>query len=201
MTKLILSLAIALITGCATFDRLPTDYAGPDAGKVVISIGAASGTSYSSYSLLFRRRETSSVNDTKRTQGQFVFFQKNMFSKQKPDYQAAAESGVVLVQSLPPGSYEIFNFDIFFNAGTVQNNYSSKLPFSIPFIVRPGQTTYLGNYQANKMTGRNLFGIPLPAGAVFVVSNRRGAELAIAQMKDKSVATEATDATPDVKTV
>ena len=51
------------------------------------------------------------------------------------------------------------------------------------------------------MTGRNLFGIPLPAGAVFVVSNRRGAELAIAQMKDKSVATEATDATPDVKTV
>lgn len=184
-----------LLAGCATVDHFPTDYAGPDAGKVLLGIGATTGTSYSSYSLLFRKRG-SSANGEKSAVGRFTYFQTNMFYKQVADYQSPTESGVVLVQSLPPGEYEIYNFDIFFNGGTVQNNYGSKVDFSIPFSVKPGQSTYLGNYQANKLTGKNFIGLSLPAGAVFVVTDRLKAELAIAETKTKSQLDTAQNATP-----
>jgi hypothetical protein len=184
-----------LLSGCATVNRVPTDYAGQDAGKVVLGMGATAGTSYSSYSLLFRKK-SHSVNEEKATAGRFTYFQTNVFYRQAADYQTSAEGGVVLVQSLPPGVYEIYNFDIFFNAGTVQNNYGSRVDFSIPFTVKPGQTTYLGNYQANKLTGKNFLGLSLPAGAVFVVTDRLKAELPIAEAKIKSALPAVQDATP-----
>ena len=184
----------ALLVGCATVERVPTDYAGPDAGKVVLGIGAATGTSYSSYSLLFRKR--SSPGGEKAAAGRFTYFQTNTVYKQAADYQSSAEDGVVLVHSLPPGEYEIYNFDIHFNGGTVQNHYGSRTEFSIPFSVKPGQATYLGNYQANGLTGKNFVGLSLPAGAVFLVTDRLKSELPIAEVKTKAQLGTAQDATP-----
>jgi hypothetical protein len=196
MTKHLVLLLIAALTGCASIDRVPTDYAGSDAGRVVVGIGAATGTSYSSYSLLFRKKGAASSSSDRPSIGRFVYFQTNTFYKQAPDYQSADEAGVVLVQSLPPGEYEIYNFDIFFNAGTVQNNYSSRAEFSIPFTVKPGEMTYLGNYQANRLTGKNFLGLSLPAGAVFVVSDRLNSELRIAEAKTKSTYGAASNKAP-----
>jgi hypothetical protein len=194
MLRLLATVIALLLVGCAAPDRVPTDYAGSDAGKVVLGIGATNGTSYSSYSLLFRKRGSSSAE--KSATGHFTYYQTNMFYKQAADYQSSAESGVVLVRSLPPGDYEIYNFNIFFNGGTVQNNYGSRTDFSIPFSVKPGRATYLGNYQANKLTGKNFFGLSLPAGAVFVVADRLESELALAETKTKSQLGAAQDATP-----
>ncbi len=190
-----IGLALLLLAGCSTVDRLPTDYAGADAGKVVVGIGAAAGTSYSSYALLFRKRDASAGAENA-ARGRFIYFQTNTFSKQTPDYRSPVESGVVLVHSMPPGEYEIYNFDVFFNGGTVQTNFGSRNNFSIPFSVKRGETTYLGNYQANALTGKNVLGIPRPAGAVFVVSDRLKDELAIAEAKTKSRLDSAHDATP-----
>lgn len=127
---LVLAVTI-LLTGCATVDRVPTDYAGPDAGKVVIGMGAATGTSYSSYSLIFRKM-TPAADADKPPIGRLTYFQENMFYSQPADYKSGSEAGVVLVHSLPPGDYEIFNFNVFFNGGTVQNNYFSKVMFPFP---------------------------------------------------------------------
>jgi hypothetical protein len=199
MIKSILAVFFAVVlAGCASVDSIPADYAGPDAGKVVISIGAATGTEYSSYSLLFRKQKSTGSAE-KQAVGRFTYFQTNMFYKQAPDFHTNGEAGVVLVQALPPGDYAIYNFDVFNNAGTVQSHYFSKVDISIPFTVRPGQTTYLGNYQANHLSGKNMFGMPLPAGAVFIVSDRLASELPIAQARTKTDFGTPVNATPDPK--
>lgn len=190
------ALLAVLVSGCATVANVPTDYAGADAGRVVIGIGATNGTSYSSYSFLFRRRMESGV-DERPARGRFTYFQTNYLYKQAPDYVAHDEAGVVLIHSLPPGDYEIYNFNVFFNGGTVQTNFGSKTNISIPFSVRPAQSTYLGNYQANYRLGSNFVGMTLPAGAVFVVTDRLDAEWAIAAKKTKTPLGTAVNATPD----
>lgn len=195
MFKRLTTILCLFLVGCATVDRVPTDYTGPDAGRVVLGIGAAAGTSYSSYSLFFRKRDVPGGAE-KAAQGRFAYFQTNIFFKQVADYQSPAESGVVLVHSLPPGEYEIFNFDVFLNGGTIQNNFGSRTDFSIPFKVRPGLTTYLGNYQANKLTGKNLLGLSIPAGAVFLVTDRLESEMSIAQTKATSALGAGQNATP-----
>lgn len=201
MRRLLAVFLALLLCACANVQRLPTDYSGPDAGKTVVGIGAASGTRYSSYSLLFRRVGQSAAAAEPKEVGRIVFFQTNMFYAQKPDYANSAEQGVVLIQSLPPGDYEIFNFDIFFNAGTVQTNFSSREPFSIPFTVKAGETTYLGNYQANRISGKNILGLPVASGAVFTVTSRLEDDLRIARGKDGMVRADGQDATPSPRRI
>src|SRR5258705_13706205 len=145
--------AAFLLSSCAP--AISTRYSGNDAGYAVIGVGAASTTEYSSYTFLFRRAG-------KKDTGRFTYIQHNIFSSQKPDYSNKKESGVVEVATLPPGMYELVNFDIFSNRlGRPQVNYSSRKEFSIPFEIRPGEAVYLGNYQANIIKGRNFFGLPV----------------------------------------
>lgn len=198
MLRLLALPLLLLLASCTTVERLPTDYAGADAGKVVIAIGASRGTTYSFYAFLFRRADGKQPQQTPSPFGAFTYYQTNVVHGMKPDYVAENEAGVVLVSSLPPGRYEIYNFDIFFNAGMVQNRYSSKVPFSIPFVVESGKVVYLGNYQANRSTGRNLVGMPMPAGAVFAVSDRQAADIAIARRKLSTVPADILDATPEI---
>ncbi len=177
---------IVLLSGCASVNTIPTDYKGVDAGKVVIGIGAATGTRYSSYSFLFRKR--GQTNHSSEDDSRLTFFQDNVFLTQKLDYENDAEGGVVLVASMPPGEYEIFNFDVYLNGytpglGNIQKDFSSKSSFSIPFNVKAREVTYLGNYQANLFTGKNYFGMDIPAGAQFVVEDRATTEFPIAQKK------------------
>jgi hypothetical protein len=194
--SILLLLPLAFLGACASAPRIPTDYAGADGGKVVVGIGAAAGTTYSSYALQFRKRGSAGA-PAQQGSGRFIYFQTNLFSKQTPDYAANGESGVVLVESLPPGDYEIYNFDVFYNGGTIQKNFGSKTDVSIPFSVKPGTTTYLGNYQANKLIGQNVLGMPLPAGARFIVSDRLASELPIAQAKAKTPLGTPENASPD----
>lgn len=188
-----------LFLGCASIIPIPTDYNGPDAGKMVIGIGAASGTEYYSYSFLFRKVGVEPKDPEKPEVGRLDYFQTNIFSRQEPDYQEESEEGVVLVCSLTPGDYEIYNFDVFYNGGTYQVNYSSKHPFTIPFSVSTGGVVYLGNYQANSI-GRNLFGMSA-GGAVFVVNSRLERDLKIAQKKDPTIPSKVIDLTPDVRDI
>jgi hypothetical protein len=192
MFKLLAVALVALLAGCATVDFVPTDYAGPDAGKVVLGIGAATGTLNSSYSLKFRKKGLATTE--KPAIGWFTYMQDNLFHRQEPDYQSPTEMTLVLVKSLPPGEYEIYNFDVTPFGST---NYSSRYNFSIPFSVKAGQTTYIGNYQANKLTTKNLLGLSEPAGAFFVVSDRMQTELPIAETKSMSKLEPVQDSTPE----
>jgi hypothetical protein len=192
MIKRILVLAVIFFSGCAT--RLPTDYAGPDAGRVVIGMGAGVGLGYSRYTLLFRKR-ASPGEDGARQVGAFNYIRPDpVFGKAEPDYRIEyKEEGVVLVQSLPAGDYEIYNCDI--------HGYGGKFFFthdvSIPFSVKPGRTVYLGNYLAKGRSGKNLVGVPVHAGVTFVVSDRLGSDMPLAQARSKLPLGTGDDATPD----
>ena len=200
MPRLFALLLIALLMGCASSpDRMLEAYSGPDAGQVAIGIGAAHGAQYQSYTLLFRRTDGSGAGKV----GRLTYFQDNIFSSQKRDYDTPTESGVVLLSSLPAGTYEIFDFDIFMNGGMYRQNFKSKVGFSIPFIVRPGRAVYLGNYQANAIWGRNMVGIPITAGAFFVVEDRlqQDVELARARTNPIPVASQVESAVPSVAAI
>ncbi len=190
-------LAALMLSACGSIPDVRNEYQGPDAGRIAIGIGAAANTHYSSYSLTFRK-----VGDKGSEPKRFAYFQQNEFSAQKRDYDNPVENGVVQSFRLPPGDYEIFNFDIFLNGGTVQKNFGSSNEFSIPFKVRPNETTYLGNYQANQIMGKNFFGMPLAAGAVFVVTNREKIDIKLAKKRlpDASFG-PISNATPTVQSI
>jgi len=88
---------------------------------------------------------------------------------------------------LPPGDYEIYNFHIFHDAGTVQRSFGSKQDFSIPFTIRRGGGTYIGEFLAVGSQGQNIFGMPLPAGGYCVVSNRGDRDIPIAKRKEPAL--------------
>lgn len=198
--KVVVTTIIAMALNACTA-TIPTNYAGPDAGRVVLGFGAANDTTYSTYTLLFRNVRSSAESVGAAAKGYFVFCQTNVFCGGKFDYEKPNEVGVVLIASLPAGSYEIYNFDVFYNAGTVQKNFSSKRPFSIPFEVKPGTTAYLGNYQANGISGKNVFGMAVPAGAIFIVEDRTAVDVGIASKKDGSLFRRVESYVPDVRTL
>ena len=168
---------LLLLNACASTGGLNSEYTAPDAGKVVIGIGAATGTRYMSYQLYYRDK-----NDPK-SEGDFIWTQDVPFRSQKPEYQDDKERGVVVVHSLPEGEYEIFNFAVSQNLGTGSARHKAEEDFSIPFSVVQGKTTYLGNYQANNVRGRSFIGLPVNAGAVFAVRDTSGRDIKIAEQK------------------
>lgn len=176
MKIILILLTVFTLSACVSIPEVRNEYQGADAGRIVIGIGASKNTQYSSYSLIFRK-----IGDKNSEPSRFVYFQESLFSAQKRDYDNAVENGVVQSFRLPPGDYEIFNFNIFLNGGTIQKNFSSRVDFSIPFKVRANETTYLGNYQANTVIGKNLFGLPMPAGAIFIVNNREIEDIELAK--------------------
>lgn len=172
-----LTLVVLLLSACVTPGGLNSGYVASNAGQVVIGIGAAVGTRYMSYQLYYR--DTLNPDNT----GDFAWVQDVPFRSKKPEYDNDSERGVVVVHSLPPGDYEIFNFAVSQTLGTGIRRHVSSADFSIPFSVVEGQTTYLGNYQANNVRGRSLIGIPLNAGAVFAVRDTSDRDIDIAAQK------------------
>ncbi|NKF20878.1 hypothetical protein [Solimonas marina] len=190
--------ALFLLVGCVDKGFIRPDYQSADAGVVVLGIGNTSKTSYNSYSLLFHvLSSNASVTTADEPHGQFAYIPKFMMLGDDPDYGTETESCYVVVRQLPPGQYEIYNFEIVKVEGPGQTKYFSPKPISIPFTIRPHEVTYLGNYTAHGLHGRNLLGLPMYFGAVFAVEDRRATELEIARRKDSSLPTDTEDETPD----
>lgn len=200
MKIIVITILAVALNACITA-TIPTNYAGPDAGRVVLGFGAANGTTYSTYALLFRDVRSSAGSAGASAEGRFLFCQTNVLCGGKFDYEKPNEVGVAVILSLPAGKYEIYNFDVFYNAGTIQKNFSSKRPFSIPFEVKPGITAYLGNYQANGISGKNVFGMAVSAGAIFIVEDRTAVDIGIASKKDGSLFQKVESYVPDVRTL
>jgi hypothetical protein len=196
MRNSLILLFTTLLTACASV-LMPLDYAGNDRGHVVVGIGADADTVYESYNFLFRRVGSGSEAQT----GRFQWIQRNVFHAQKPDYKSDTESGYVAVASLPPGDYEVFNFEVWQRGFNYEARYSSKQPFSIRFSVRPGETTYLGNYAASGISGRNIIGLSVQAGAYFVLSSAVDRDVAIARSKEPKLSLKMSDQTPSPASV
>jgi hypothetical protein len=180
LTRLLAIVALLALPGCASSGFFSTNYEGKDTGYLVTSLGAQTGTVYNGYSLFFRKRDGS-------YSGKVFWGQANMFEDRKLDFEGGGKAGIVDVTRIPPGDYELFNFQIFYNAGTAQKWFSSKQDFSIPFKIRQGGGTYIGEFIAVGVKGQNFFGIEIPAGGYFVVSNKAERDIAIAKRKEPAL--------------
>ncbi len=178
-----------LLFGCAGSTekgaRTSTDYAGRDAGKVVVGLGIESASPFSGVSLKFRRRDGSKVpfllgkdqTDARRySEGNLIFLKNNLFFTEAPDYQSSEESGVVTVASIPPGEYEVWAMDAFIGNGV----FVSQLPTPIPFTVRVAGTTYLGNFETRAIWGENRLGMKIASAPYMVLTDRQATDMGIA---------------------
>lgn len=200
MNRLILALLALMLAGCASHE-IRGDHAGPDAGHAMLALGAAAGTRALSSTLFYRRLQPNATSGARPPVGAFATRRSGLAAWaqliQGQDYADEKEAGVVLVQSVPAGEYEIFSFAFEDGTGT----WRPRTGFSIRFTVRPGELVYLGNYQANAVTQMDIRGRMVPDGVRFVVSNRLERELALARAKVKALPASATNATPEPRLV
>lgn len=176
LQKIFAVVTLILMAGCATTGQIPRDYSGSDAGYLIVGLGAAPGTNYTSYTLKFRKKSDPA-------EGSVRYLQENLFKPTPRDFDDSQENGFVDIQKLPAGEYEIYNFSIFLNGGMFQNYYGSRQDFSIPFKIVPDKATYIGDFTAVKITGKNFFGMTVPGGAYFILSNKQSRDVSIAKRK------------------
>ena len=169
--------------GAGAFDIGPLSgkYTGNDAGYLVVTIAAQTGTLYDDYFLYLRKKDRSA-------KGEIWWGQENPFDRRKLDIEDDKEEGIVDVRRLPPGDYEIFNVQAHINAGTRQIRWESKSDFSIPFEITAGRATYIGEMMVVGLKGdKGFLGLRSPEGAVFVLTDKSTRDIPIAKAKEPRI--------------
>ncbi|MBL8325591.1 MAG: hypothetical protein JNJ89_11605 [Rubrivivax sp.] len=201
MTKSMLALftfaAAVLLAGCAA--QIRGDHSGADAGRVVIGLGVAEDSNFHAVRMYYRRVDPSAAPGERRPEGTFTSYHglTLMRATQARDYSNDKDSGVVLVQAIPAGDYEMHRFRLDVAGG----NYTPTTTFSVRFTVRPGEAVYLGNYQVHTAKVTDIHGRATALGPRFAVANRFDSDLALARAKDTSLPAKATNGTPDLRLV
>ncbi len=177
------SLAFVPLWSCAwAGDRIDTDYRGYDVGILIFS----TSTLKISSNFAFYYKKLGDIRDVKSTYGagtidcRCLGFWRAKISD--PDYDTGYETGKVQIQHLQPGDYEVYT--LAFNGSIVAASlhwYPTK-PFSIPFTIKSGQATYIGNFARAPSLGTPL-AAQLDAAGYFVVSDKRERDLEIARKK------------------
>lgn len=170
------------LSGCETMKPVP-EYAGADAGYLVVSMGEGVDTNYSSYKLFYQNKV-----DTKMSGG-VHFSSAGFIGPPTLDFKGE-ERGVVLVKNLPPGDYELINFEIYHNGANITPSmwWKSKENFSIPFKISAGTATYLGDFKAVGLLFRSFLGQKHAiGGAYFVVTDKSDRDIPIAKQKQSSI--------------
>jgi hypothetical protein len=114
----------------------------------------------------------------------------NWMSGDKNDFSDANEAGMVVVKSLPSGSWEVCSYTatdtlgkIFVPQGTALSDMFTPKDFSIPFAIAQGRATYIGDFKAVGTTTKSLLGLTVPAGPRWVISNQSARDIPIAQKR------------------
>lgn len=199
MKAVLMLLTTLVLAGCATLSgqTMETEYSAKDAGQVVIGIGAAAGTEYTSYRFYYGRSAFNPGNQE--DLGIFAYYQ-GYQPFTKADYRDEVEEGVVVTARLAPGEYEITNFSATLPlAAYTTATYFAATPFSIRFTVKPGVTTYLGNYQAVASGGQRSTGATNAGAPVFLVQDKHERDLALARSRTPGIFQVVDNATPEAK--
>jgi hypothetical protein len=178
---------VALSLSCCATDSVP--YRGGDGGYLIASIGAQFDANFPNYKFKYR-----SLDRT--YEGSISLPSHPERVVRGEDFKSPAKWGVVTVARLAPGSYEIYNYDI-----SVGVRLSRGQDFSIPFTVRSGEPTYLGEYLAQTGLERDMLGIASARPPLaFVISNEQQRDIGLARSRFPEIANvPVTNAVPDPK--
>ena len=179
MKKLLALLGVVVsLAGCGAPGA--ANYKGADAGTLVLSIGYTEpSTDY--YNMYYR-----TVAAPTRLGAVSIHTSSDIF--RVIDY-TGADTGSVVADRLAPGTYEFFKVVASGQDGT---SHTSTNDFSLPFVIKPGETTYLGSFTGMLITEKKrdwlLFqDYDAPAGVYFVVSDQHERDLAIARKREPNL--------------
>ncbi|HEY1630963.1 MAG TPA: hypothetical protein VGF56_06585 [Rhizomicrobium sp.] len=180
------TIAIALVSlllfaTASTAETVDSDYRGPDAGTLVFSTGTLKLPSQ--YGFYYRRvGDDRSLTDTAGAGAIYCpcigFWHPEMSD---PDYQGG-ETGIVQIQHLKPGNYEVYTYGYAGTLVVATIQWSPARPFLLPFTIKPGEATYVGNFARAVSLGTPMAD-KVGASGYFVISDKHERDIAIARQK------------------
>ncbi len=173
-------LFVVILTGCSSLNtaavRVP-DSAKPtsdmEAGFVFLSVGAARTANFTHQALVFEAKGQTETS----------WFR---FAGWSPDFEDQNARGAVFFARLRPGDYELVDVNFYIYSQYITSTWTAKPKFSIPFTVRRGEAIYLGEFLAYSVFGRNMFGMQVPGGGYFVVSDRFERDSTLLKSKEEA---------------
>jgi hypothetical protein len=172
LTTLLAAVLLLGLAGCSSSGVRLGEYDGKDAGFLVASMSEHTGTYYSDYTLHFRNRKDQSYAGRLR-------WAPSLLEARKAEFVDGTRSGIVEVVRLPPGDYELYNFEI----SSLSRRYKAKQDFAYPFTIKPGAGTCIGEFLAVGIKGPG----GQSGGAFFVVSNMAARGLPLAKGKEPAL--------------
>ncbi len=180
MVVVVVSLAAAACVGVPgtanVSERLaaaPTE----QTGTVVGSIGIVNkGTFHSRYALLARNLATNERVE--------FYFTHDGFVVTKPDFREGRTEAALIALRLPEGRYAIEGYE-FRGMGIDFNQRRTPAPqgFSIPFEVKAGQATYIGEYLIVPVISWRFLGAKGVRAMVWEIADRRDRDMALARQR------------------
>jgi len=161
-------------------------WAGGDTGTLIVTlntptVGGAVSQAYRTYYIRLRRRDTGAEDQIRYTPHAWRTVSPN-------DFASTGGEGTVVTKELSAGDWEVtkFMFETHSN-GIGRTRFRPLNEFSIPFTIRPGRATYIGNFQPIGLTGKNLIGMEVPGGVRFVITDKSARDVPIAQAKQPNL--------------
>ena len=172
MIRLLLLLAVCFVTGCATNALTPKAVSKEDLNEnngILIGSFSRDPSAPKYYSQTFRFKNVVS-GEIHNITSQPTF---NMFSGKTPDdFQTPDSNGGIFIFSLPAGKYTFYNFRLYQSNGYVNENWSSREAYSIPFEVNANAVNYIGEIKLLPDVGKNFFGVSVNTGGSWVISDQ-----------------------------
>lgn len=193
--RLITFFALFWLWGCAAgpsaFYHGPTPKDGEPAGYAIVSVSRDREIKLmTDLALIFRDPSTED-------EGRFRIYIPDL-SKDTFDVRNEKYEGFVTILRLPPGKYEIYNFEVSIASPLGSTRFSSREDFSIPFEVQSGRAVYIGSYDSTPTYGKSIFGVDVVAGTYWILSDRHERDLAVAKAREPALGQMAIDlAVPD----
>lgn len=94
-------------------------------------------------------------------------------------YRRGEVIGNLFDLTLPPGRYEFNGFRMVAAGPLGSSEWRQRAPLSLPFQVHPASLNYVGAITAHTLVGRNIFGLPIPAGGYFVFQDQLERDLSL----------------------
>lgn len=177
-----LCLAFSFFVASAAGAAAPAEYAGKDGGYLVYSVGTLDDVPFR-FSFPYQALTLSNGQDPAAWEGSIAPRLTGAFKLKikNPDY-VGSETGHVYIRKLPPGSYQVGQFDFsttnIFSGWSYQ--YSSAAPFALPFTIEPGKATYIGRFMRAYGGGKSLASQLNPL-SYFIVADRSESDMALAK--------------------